>query len=321
MPYVEPEDIIRAKQIDLLSYLQACEPSNLVRVSGDTYCTKEHDSLKISHGKWCWWSQGVGGKTALDYLIKVKQLSFVEAVQQLIGQTAIKPSAFSYAPKGENTAEKKLILPDLCDYPSRAKQYLMSRGIDEEILDYCIKSGSIREDKRYHNALFIGFDMQNQAKYCSVRSTVGTYRGEATGSDKHYSFKLFSDIPRDTLHLFESAIDLLSYATLMKMKGYDWKDENLLSLAGVYMPQKELKQSKIPIALSRYLEDYPHIKTVVLHLDNDRAGRLASEAIRAVMPAGYHVRDAPPPAGKDCNDYLLFWLGDRINTNERSIER
>ena len=54
MPYISPEVILEAKQIDLLTYLKACEPSQLVRVSGNTYCTKEHDSLKISNGKWMW---------------------------------------------------------------------------------------------------------------------------------------------------------------------------------------------------------------------------------------------------------------------------
>lgn len=49
MPYISPEVILEAKQIDLLTYLKACEPSQLVRVSGNTYCTKEHDSLKISN--------------------------------------------------------------------------------------------------------------------------------------------------------------------------------------------------------------------------------------------------------------------------------
>ena len=59
MPYISPEVILEAKQIDLLTYLKACEPSQLVRVSGNTYCTKEHDSLKISNGKWMWWSRGI----------------------------------------------------------------------------------------------------------------------------------------------------------------------------------------------------------------------------------------------------------------------
>ena len=88
-PYVQldPAAIEQARQMDLLSYLQRCEPSNLKRVTGNVYCTKEHDSLKMSNGKWYWWSRGFGGYSALDYLIKVKEYDFVEAVEILTGQT------------------------------------------------------------------------------------------------------------------------------------------------------------------------------------------------------------------------------------------
>ena len=87
-PYVklDPAVIEQARQIDLLSYLQRYEPSNLKRVAGNVYCTKEHDSLKISNGKWYWWSRGFGGVSALDYLIKVREYSFVEAVEMLTGR-------------------------------------------------------------------------------------------------------------------------------------------------------------------------------------------------------------------------------------------
>lgn len=104
--------------------------------------------------------------------------------------------------------------------------------------------------------LFVGFDKSEKARYCAIRSTVGNFKIDATGSDKHYSFKLFSREPKNTLHLFESAIDLLSYATLLKRKKNDWRSENLLSLAGVYQPQKDIQQSKVPVALKQYLEDY-----------------------------------------------------------------
>lgn len=48
----------------------------------------------------------------------------------------------------------------------------------------------------------------------------------------------------DTVHLFESAIDLLSYATLQKLDGKEWRREHLLSLAGVYQPAKEIEKVK-----------------------------------------------------------------------------
>ena len=84
MPYIAPEVITEAKRMDLLTYLRTYEPGELVRYSGNTYCTREHDSLKISNGKWMWWSRGIGGKSALDYLIKVKGLDFVEAVETIM---------------------------------------------------------------------------------------------------------------------------------------------------------------------------------------------------------------------------------------------
>lgn len=88
-PYVQldPAVIEQARRMHLLSYLRAYEPSNLVRVGGNVYCTREHDSLKISNGKWYWWSRGIGGVSALDYLIKVKDYGFVEAVEALTGIT------------------------------------------------------------------------------------------------------------------------------------------------------------------------------------------------------------------------------------------
>lgn len=82
MSYVSPEDIALAKEMDLLTYLQNYEPQNLKRVARSTYCTREHDSLKISNGKWHWFSRGVGGKTALDYLIKVKDIPLLRRWKQ-----------------------------------------------------------------------------------------------------------------------------------------------------------------------------------------------------------------------------------------------
>ena len=68
---IDPDVLERVRQIDLLSYLREFEPSNLVKVKGtsNVYCTAEHDSLKISNGKWYWWSRGFGGYSALDYLL------------------------------------------------------------------------------------------------------------------------------------------------------------------------------------------------------------------------------------------------------------
>ena len=72
MGYIAADDILKAREMDLMTYLRNYEPQELVRVSGNTYCTREHESLRISNGKWYWFSHDVGGRSALDYLIKVK---------------------------------------------------------------------------------------------------------------------------------------------------------------------------------------------------------------------------------------------------------
>lgn len=141
-PYVklDPAVIEQARQMDLLSYLQRYEPSNLKRVAGNVYCTKEHDSLKISNGKWYWWSRGFGGVSALDYLIKVREYSFVEAVEMLTGITADwKPPPVS-VPKDE---PKVLLLPPKNRDCNRVTDYLFGRGIDLSIIQDCIADGTI----------------------------------------------------------------------------------------------------------------------------------------------------------------------------------
>ena len=134
---------------------------------------------------------------------------------------------------------------------------------------------------------------------------------------------LLADKPSDTVHLFEAAIDLLSYATYLKCEGKDYKSENLLSLSGVYQPKKEIKESKIPIALTTFLKANPHIKTIFLHLDNDRTGRLCTAALKELLQKDYKIVDEPPPVGKDFNDFLLSYLGIArpISSRERSDAR
>ena len=205
---------------------------------------------------------------------------------------------------------KVLLLPQKNGNADRVTEYLFGRGIDYSLIQECIAEGIIFEGRKYHNAVFVGKDAGGTPKYAALRSTIGSsFKGDASGSDKRYSFRLLAKEPADTVHLFEAAIDLLSYATYLKCEGKDYKAENLLSLSGVYQPKKEIKDSKIPIALSTFLEENPHIKTIVLHLDNDKVGRLCTAALTELLKKDYKIVDAPPPVGKDFNDFLLSYLG------------
>ena len=304
MPYYTEKQIDQARSIDLLTYLQSFEPTELVHVRGNTYCTREHDSLKISNGKWMWWSRGFGGNSALDYLIKVKGMQFMDAMQILTNDSE---PALNNTPvlgeSGQSKGNRKLLLPDRSETNCEVIRYLTSRGIDREIIKASIDEGLLYESLPYHNCIFVGFDETGNAAYAFYRATTGErLMGEAAGSDKRYSFRI--DRAGSTLHGFESAIDLLSYATIMKMRTGEWRAEPMLSLGGVYAPSTNNKQTKLPIALQNMTHNQTQINTIALHLDNDYAGRSATRSISEQLGNKYIVRDEPPAYGKDCNDYL-----------------
>jgi hypothetical protein len=320
MPYIRPEVVQEAKKIDLLTYLQNYEPGELVRLSSNVYCTRTHDSLKISNGKWAWHSRGIGGRSALDYLIKVRDMGFLDAVAQIMGQAAVQPPVFIPAEKEKPKAPFVLPKPDTGT--AEVERYLTGRGISRDLIAYCLGLHTLYQtrNKGYANAVFVGRDADSIARYATIRGLRGNFKGDVSGSDKRYSFALTSG--SENLHLFESAVDLLSFATLEDIQQPESFDGDLLSLSGVYKPRKDISESTMPPALAQYLKDHPGIRRVHMHLDNDLAGRRATEAIMAVLPKSYEATDEPPPSGKDYNDCLCGRLGlPQTKQKERSHAR
>ena len=302
MAYIKPELVAKAKEMDLLTYLQNYEPSMLVRLSGGEYCTKEHDSLKISNGKWCWWSRGIGGRSALDYLIKVQGIPFLEAVQIILGEAAVRPPV-SVIPK-RDTRPGGIVVPKMVT-PWKAYDYLTEkRCIDWEVVTDFMKRKMIMETEK-QEAAFVGYDDKGKIRCINLRAMDGS-DGKKTvyGSDRQYAFRLVSDRENPTLHLFEGAIDLLSYLTILRRKGINFECGNFLSLGGIYQPKKEIEKSTVPVALKRYLSER-ETKKIMLHFDNDFAGKRAMETLETILPQ-YEVKSFPPPKGKDYNDFLVM---------------
>ena len=157
MPGVTKEQIARAKEWDLLSYLQTYEPQELQKCGGREYRTMTHDSLKISNGKWNWHSRGIGGRTALDYLVKVRGMDFVKAVETLCGERGAAVRMPSDIPHKEKPA-KPFLLPPENRCGTAAVSYLLGRGIDGEVISQCIRKGILYESRNYHNCVFVGKD-------------------------------------------------------------------------------------------------------------------------------------------------------------------
>ena len=110
---------------------------------------------------------------------------------------------------------KVLLLPPKHRDCNRVMQCLFGRGIDYQLIQECIADGTIYESADYRNAVFVGKDKSGTPKYAALRSTLGSpFKQDASGSDKRYSFRLLAKEPINTVHLFEAAVDLLSYLQL-----------------------------------------------------------------------------------------------------------
>ena len=183
-----------------------------------------------------------------------------------------------------------------------------------------LKSNFLSE--KYHNVVFVGYDEKKEPKYAAYRSTnKRRIMGDCSGSKKDYSFRLGKE-NLEEVHLFECAIDLLSYVTLAKLNGQDWKEMSFVSLSGVYSPAKKIEDSKVPIALEKYLGSNPSVRKIRIHFDNDIAGRKAAQTLKTILPDKYEIVDEPPKAGKDFNDFLCMRMGIyNKKTHERNEER
>jgi len=263
---------------------------------GGAYRCQQHPSLAVKNDRlsFYWHSKSVGGFGAIDYLIKVENMPFREAVEAVAGVSPMQDRPLRKEPP------KTLVLPEKSGVPLKLYDYLCTkRGIDSGIVDMLIQKKMLYEDKR-GNVVFIGFDEYNKARFASVRGTQSDFRGDCAGSDKRYGFNTAADCaPSGCLYVFESPIDLMSHATLAILEEGDktaWVYDRRLSLAGT-----------TGTAIPFFLNQHKTVKELVFCLDNDVPGREAATAlVRKYADMDYKTRIALPRAKDYSEDLQAF---------------
>ncbi len=212
----------------------------------------------------------------------------MEAVETLTGQTMAdwKPPP----PAVKKDEPKVLLLPPKNKNCDRVTEYLFGRGIDYQLIQECIAERIIFESADYHNAVFIGKDESGTPKYAACRGTISSFKRDASGSDKRYSFRLLAGEP------CASSLPV-----------------------GRISAEERIERKQNPCCPYDFLKANPQIKTIFLHLDKDRAGRLCTAALKELLQKDYRIVDEPPPTGKDFNDFLMSYLG--IARQKQSRER
>ena len=299
--YIRKDALQEIRKLSAFDYMKNYQPEMLIKNGRTDYYHREHDSLHFSNGKWYWWSQGKGGTSALDYLVTVEGFDFKDACNYLLDLMKISaPVTTYYYPK----QTKPFVLPIKDTNNDLIIRYLCNqRKIDKDIVDYFISTNQIYQDKQFKNVVFVGYD-GDKPSYAFKRSIFKNYKLDHNGSNKAFSFS-FTNSNSSILHVFEAAIDLLSYMTILKLDNQDFKQYNYLSLAGASDKIASKTEADIPIALKSFLERNKNIKTLIFHLDNDEVGIGATFKIMNVLSQKYDCIDDHPKDCKDVNEKLI----------------
>ena len=292
---IEKSAVEQARHISIISFLGRYAGLNFAPKYGGYRCI-EHPSFAVGGNglSWYWHSQGIGGFGAIDYLMKIENMQFREAVETIMCDFA--PSAAAQK-ISVPLKTKSLILPARAKTQARLFDYLCNqRGINYSIVTALLNENKIYADVR-NNIVFVGVDENGEPKFASLRGTYGNFRADCAGSDKRYGFCMeYAD--SDKVFIFESAIDAMSHAHIevnATKNPSEWRSQNRLSLSGT--------SDK---ALQKYLELHPNIKEIIFCFDNDHAGREAAVSMaRKYNEKGFITR-LELPGHKDFNEDLLF---------------
>ncbi len=188
---------------------------------------------------------------------------------------------------------KPFELPPKNDTMHRVYAYLVKhRGIDSEVLNTFVKAGMIYESADYHNAVFVGYDMDGVPRHAHKRGTGqnSTFKGNIDSCIPEYSFHWNGT--SDRLYLFEAPIDMLSFISMNKT---EWQSHSYAACCGV-----------ADRVMWQMFEDHPNIKSVFLCMDNDDAGQKADKRISERLTQKGIQSKILVPLKKDWNEDLLY---------------
>lgn len=309
--YYSEEKIDAARHIKISHILD--DMSEKYIRCGKEFYWKTHDSVKFHDGVWYQHSAGIGG-SAVEFCQTFLNMNFRESMdylsQRFLGGDSvfeIDKSVCNYKKQNSDDGNKFILrpqLPDMMDEPVNVIEYLTKeRGISRSVVLFFIAEKSIMETSEYRNVAFIGRNTDSEIVNIHLRSCTtgeGKFRQTVKDSDSHYGFSYFGK--GDTVYAFEAPIDMLSFISLYPD---NWMQNSYVALNGLSGR-----------ALCRALEEHKNLNSIVLCLDNDKAGNEACTRLeREVRDMGYGNVIRFRSSLKDWNEDLLEkeGLGSEVN--------
>ncbi|MES1051406.1 DUF3991 domain-containing protein [Bacillus thuringiensis] len=293
---VSEEEIMKAKDVDLLSYLEA--KGETFKKEGQYYRHTEHDSLLIRDNMYVWNSRQEKGYGAINFAKMYYGMSFVQAVTD-INEGNYKE--FDRSKSAVNQKQEKFEYPKYLEVNNHTaiKKYLVDeRKIDERLVNWLINKDLIVQDKR-NNVVYkwkdqggkgqiIGMSRQGTVKMDNKR---GSFKQIVPNYEKiHAGFTVDVGEP-NKIYFYEDPIDMLSHWSI---KQNEIKNARLVSMHG--LKPKTVIESIMDASKEGY-----QIKEVIMAVDNDKAGRDFVEHMEKLVGC---KRELPTLEKDDWNDVL-----------------
>ncbi|WP_271006901.1 DUF3991 domain-containing protein [Listeria seeligeri] len=281
-----------ARSVNILSYLQTCG-EQFEEISAGTYQHMDHDSLRYSASKnilkWFSDTDSKAASNCIDAAMLLYNYGFSEAVHDILQKA-------KYIPEGgiQQTLYSK---PKNFDYnrdvkeveaPHRAFRYLTEeRGIDKNLVNFCIKEGLIAGDKR-GNVVFKWKDLtefkSNKVVGASIRGTrvipeekrvkpeMKYFRQILAGSQQNAGFFIDLGVPKKLI-IAEASIDVLSYMTRKIINGekQDLKNTRFASMEG--LKERAFLNQYTAVNHIQNTIGSKEVPTVTFIVDNDQPGQ------------------------------------------------
>ena len=298
MPYIPftDEEKQLANSVDLAEYLHM--RGEMLERAGREYKliysddSGSHDSITIRGSKWFDHKNQTGGG-AIKFMQYHYGMDFPTAVQELLGQRVTSLSSVPMKSTKQSEKQKDFRLPEANNNMHRVFAYLIKqRFIAPEVITHFAKRKLLYEDKKHHNAVFVGVDKNGVPRQAHKRGTTTfgkSFRQTVEGSDTKYSFAHFGESGK--LFIFEAPIDMLSYLTLHPEK---WQEHSYIAMNGVYEN-----------AVLTALKGHSNLSEIVICTDNDVGGIDAADRLSDILKEkGYADIKRILPTNKDWNEDL-----------------
>lgn len=305
--------------------------------------TEEHDSIVIweDENKYHRYSNGNGGD-AVAFMMEFSGIAesdlnkhdqVNECIRILEQRLKINPELAVQQVRYKRE-KPKFVMPEKADTNRKVRDYLCrTRGIEERIVDKWIDEGLLfQEAGKYGNCVFISRDENGKPVYGVKRSAdpKRKFVVDVEGSDYSQGFfikgkldyytKVSDNFASEHSSLFvtEAVIDLMSLQSLyLRRRDYELRQQGKLDCEPDDYENRFLNSNWYSLngcrkydGLLNTIASHKGIKDIFLALDNDEAGRNASQAIKEEIQKRFPDRKidvsikVPPTEGRDWNDEL-----------------